>query len=249
MPLVTTQLGGLACRVFQHGDGPPRLAVVLCHGFGAPGEDLVPLGGELVHGRPELEDVRFVFPAAPLSLSGVIPGWDAARAWWMLDLDRLMSAQMGLGSPSKMAEAYRAEVPEGLAPARRHMMALVDELSRASGLPNSKIVLGGFSQGAMLAVDVSLRLEEAPAALVILSGTLIAEPEWKARAPVRKGLRVFQSHGRRDPILPFDNAERLRNLLAEAGLEVEFLPFDGEHTIPGEALGRVADLLSDRLKA
>jgi phospholipase/carboxylesterase len=133
------------------------MAVVLCHGFGAPGEDLVPLGAELVRGRPELEDVRFVFPAAPLALGGVLPGWDAARAWWMLDLERLMSAQMSLGDPSKVAAAFRAEVPEGLAPARRNLMALIDEVSRSSGLPTSKIVLGGFSQGAMLAVDVSLR--------------------------------------------------------------------------------------------
>jgi phospholipase/carboxylesterase len=84
---------------------------------------------------------------------------------------------------------------------------------------------------------------------VILSGTLIAEAEWRARAPARKGLRVFQSHGRRDPILPYDNAERLRGLLQDAGLEVDFLAFEGEHTIPMDALSRVADLLSARLKA
>jgi phospholipase/carboxylesterase len=223
--------------------------MVLCHGFGASGEDLVPLGAELANGRPELEDVRFVFPAAPLSLGGVLPGWDSARAWWMLDLDRLMSAQMGLGDPSRVAAAFRAEVPEGLAPARRHLMALVDELSRSSGLPTSSIVLGGFSQGAMLATDVALRLEEAPAALVVLSGTLIAEPEWKARASARKGLRVFQSHGRQDPILPYDNAERLRDLLKDGGLDLEFLAFEGGHTIPLEALSRVADLLSAPPKA
>ncbi len=105
------------------------------------------------------------------------------------------------------------------------------------------MILGGFSQGAMLATDVALRLEEAPAGLIIWSGTLISEPEWRKRAPARRGLGVFQSHGRQDPLLPFLRAVALRDLLIEAGLEVDFLAFDGEHTIPLEALERTADFL------
>jgi phospholipase/carboxylesterase len=244
MPLITTALGGLSCRIFQHSSAPPTRACVLCHGFGAPGEDLVGLGPELVALSPELGDVRFVFPAGPLSLSEMGPGWGQGRAWWKLDVDRLLSARLNARESEDVAAPFRAEIPDGLVSARRHLMALVDELSRGSGLSPSRIALGGFSQGAMLATDVSLRLEEAPAALAILSGTLIAEPEWRSRAAGRKGLPVFQSHGRQDPLLPFDNAERLRDLLSGAGLKVDFLPFDGEHTIPREALTRLARLLA-----
>ena len=61
------------------GDGP---AVVLCHGFGAPGDDLVPLA-EVLSAPPR---TRFFFPEAPLALPA--PYGDA-RAWWMLDLLRL----------------------------------------------------------------------------------------------------------------------------------------------------------------
>jgi len=105
------------------------------------------------------------------------------------------------------------------------------------------VVLGGFSQGAMVTTDLALRQDEAPAALVILSGTLLAESEWRARAVRRKGLRVLQSHGRQDPILPFAEAVLLRDLLQESGLAVEFLPFDGPHTISEEALDRLGALL------
>jgi phospholipase/carboxylesterase len=235
MPQVATQIGPLACRVFQQSDSPPELLVVMCHGFGAPGDDLVPLAPDLVRRRPELAHTRFVFPAAPLSLSSLGPGYGNGRAWWMLDMERLMSL-----SPVE----YRAEVPEGLAAARRALLAVLDELTRSTGLPRSKCVLSGFSQGAMLATDVALRLEEAPAALGILSGTLISEVQWRAKAAARKGLRVFQSHGREDPLLPYLNAEALRDLLSGAGLDVAFLPFEGGHGIPLEAVEGLADLLS-----
>ena len=62
------------------------------------------------------------------------------------------------------------------------LMALVDELGRGTGLAPGRIVLGGFSQGAMVATDVALRLEEPPAALVVLSGTLLCQDEWRRRA-------------------------------------------------------------------
>jgi phospholipase/carboxylesterase len=243
MALLTTQLGSLSCRVYQEAAGPPTLAVVLCHGFGAPGDDLVSLGPELVRRSPALAPVRFIFPSAPLSLAGIMPSaMGDSRAWWMLDMERMIAIRMGQGPQTP--EQLRAEVPDGLPQARRALMGLVDAAARATSLSLSRLVLGGFSQGAMLATDVAFRLEEAPAALAILSGAVVAEPDWRARAPARRGLRVLQSHGTEDPILPYDNAEVLRELLTEAGLKVDFVPFPGGHTIPMEALERLAQLLT-----
>jgi phospholipase/carboxylesterase len=59
---------------------------------------------------------------------------------------------------------------------------------------------------------------------------------------------VLQSHGRQDPILPFSDAGLLRDLLLEAGLSVDFLPFDGPHTISEEALEHLGALLLALLK-
>lgn len=243
MRRVSTRLGELDCQVVDAlpEGAAPELVVVLCHGFGAPATDLVPLGAELTALQPSLaRGVRFVFPAAPLSLS--MYGMHQARAWWHLPPEVLMGQLRDW-------ERFAREVPEGLKEARRAVMGVVSAVSAATKLPYGRIVLGGFSQGSMVTTDVTLRLEEAPAGLCILSGTLLAEAEWRQRAAARKGLPVFQAHGRYDDVLPFAPAERLRDLLTEAGLAVEFLPFDGPHTIAPDELERLAAFLVARLES
>ena len=233
MNTVTTQMGELTCRVI--GSEQPSFVVLLCHGYGAPGTDLVPMAHELMHLRPALgEHVRFLFPEAPLTL----PGFFGARAWWHIDVARYERA-LRTGELRDM----RTEIPEGLASARRKLMALLELAQVETGLPLSRFLLGGFSQGAMLATDVTLRLEEAPAGLAALSGTLLCEEEWRPRAAKRAGLPVLQSHGRVDPVLPFQAAEWLQELLTESGMDVEFIPFNGAHTIPGESMHALAGLI------
>jgi len=107
-----------------------------------------------------------------------------------------------------------------------------------------RLVLGGFSQGAMLATDVTLRLEEAPAGLCVLSGTLLCEKEWRLRAARRAQLPILQSHGRQDPILPFQGAVWLQEMFEGAGMTVEFHPFDGPHTIPESVLTATARFIA-----
>ena len=217
----------------------PELAVVLCHGFGASAADLIPLAADLLERAPPLGNrVRFVFPAAPVALPEF--GGGDARAWWPIDWE----TNLALRATGEAGRAtLRARVPEGLTQARRQLAACVEAVLQTSGLPAGRVVLGGFSQGAMVTTDLALRQDEAPAALVIFSGTLTAEAEWRSRAPRRKGLPVLQSHGRQDPILPFADAVALRDLLQQAGLVVDFLAFDGPHTIPEEALVRLSTLL------
>lgn len=232
---------GLKVRVFQANPQPPKAAVILCHGFGAPGNDLVSLGPALAAQHPALRDVRFYFPAAPLSLGEM--GWGDSRAWWLIDIDGLQRLQR---SEASLREYCQLE-PEGLAQARKALSALVHEVAAQTGLPFNRLVLGGFSQGAMLATDLALRLEEAPGALCILSGTLVNEPVWRKKAAARAGLPVFQSHGRQDAVLPFMAAQWLQQSLVEAGLQVEFVPFDAGHTISEDALMKLGGFLSRQL--
>lgn len=239
---ITTSLGGLECRVLQEGDGPPRAAVVICHGFGAPGDDLVGLYEELNSLAPALRGVRFVFPAAPLSLASM--GYGDARAWWLIDFEQIQALNAG---DLEALQEFRKEEPAGMAKARAMMLKAIDELAVQTGLPLSKLVLGGFSQGAMITTDLALRLPEPPAALVILSGTLLLEDVWRQKAKARAGLPIFQSHGRQDPILRFDAAERLRDLLTEAGSPPQWVPFDGPHAIPQSVLGKLAQFLAAQL--
>ncbi len=235
-----TRFGPLSCHLVDRlPDGTqPALSLVLCHGFGAPGDDLVPLADALL-ADPRLAKVRCIFPEAPLSLGGMGFG---ARAWWMIDVGRIDRAMR----EGRLLELVNEE-PDGLAAARRKLRACLEALLAASGHDWERLVLGGFSQGAMLSTDVALRAEEAPAGLAILSGTVLCESLWRKRAARRAGMPIVQSHGRADPLLPFTLAERLRELLREAGLTVGFHAFGGGHTIPPEVLPALADLVADRL--
>jgi len=202
------------------GDGP---LVVLLHGFGAPGDDLAPLW-RVIDAPP---GTRWAFPAAPLTLPGMGHG---GRAWWMIDLERLE-----LDHVEKLAR----EAPPGMSEAHAAVVAMLDALD--AELKPSKVVLGGFSQGAMLACDVALRSTRPLAGIALLSGTLVAEGEWTSRAAARKGLRVFESHGTADPLLPYAQAEKLQKVLREGGADVTWVPFRGGHEIPAavvDALGK-----------
>jgi phospholipase/carboxylesterase len=210
------------------GDGP---VVVLMHGFGAPGNDLVPLARVLDVPR----EVRFAFPEAPLDLG---PEAMNGRAWWWIDMAKIQVAMMRGTTIDRTRE-----VPEGITEARAKIVAMLEEIKGA--LSPSHLVLGGFSQGAMLACDVALRTEIPLSGLALLSGTLISEPEWAPLAPKRKGLRTVVTHGQSDPILPFTFAERLRDFLKTAGLDVAWVPFRGGHEIPPSALDGLAKLIRE----
>lgn len=213
------------------GSGP---MVVLMHGFGAPGDDLVALA-EHVRAQPE---VRFAFPAAPLQLEMGLPAELSGRAWWLIDMVELQRAVM-----LRDHATLTGRVPDGLAEAREQVLALLDALERDFDVPRSKLVLGGFSQGAMLATDVTLRAERPPAALAILSGSLICRAEWLPLMKARAGLPVLQSHGRADPVLSYEIADELRRELTAAGVTVDFVPFNGGHGIPPAALEGLSRLL------
>lgn len=231
-------IGPLECTVLDCDQAPARL-VVLCHGFGAPGDDLVPIGSRLRRDHPELAHrVRFVFPMAPLSLPG---GW-GGRAWWPLDAARI-AERIARGE----FEAVMAETPEGLGPARRQLLACLDALLLATGLGWGDLVLGGFSQGAMLSTDLALRADAAPRSLAVLSGALICASEWRRRAPRRRGLPVFQCHGLSDMVLPFPAGDALRALLEEAGLDVDFQRFGGGHGVPPAAVAALGELCCEGL--
>jgi len=243
MRVIETEMGGLSCRVLDATEsGELRGALVLCHGFGAPGTDLVALAPELIRHRPDLaRHVRFIFPAAPLDLGPMSFG---GRAWWHIDTGRYTNVRT-----EEDVLALTQEVPDGLDEARRRLRALLDELCASSGLAMGRVVLGGFSQGAMLALDTTLRLDEPPALLCLYSGAVIARQEWERRAKTRAGLEVIQTHGRQDPVLPFFIAEQLRDLLTDAGLEVSFSAFDGPHTISPEGVAALAERAADKLLA
>src|SRR5947209_296140 len=224
MHVETATWGGLTSTVVHNlpAGQKPRLAVVLCHGYGAPATDLVSLAQPLLGLQPQLDErVVLIFPGAPLDLAEL--GMPGGRAWWPVDLDRLINRRT-----PELLDQFRRLCPDGLVKSRDMLVALLAEASKHFGLTADRFVLGGFSQGAMLATDVALRLKKPPAGLCILSGALFNEPEWRRLAGERGPLTVFQSHGRYDSILSFPMGAALHEMLHNAGAEVDFLAFTGD---------------------
>jgi phospholipase/carboxylesterase len=229
------QLGGLRTRITGGTDGKGGgrgPLIILLHGFGAPGDDLVSLADDL--NVPT--GTRFVFPEGPLSLSF---GPSAARAWWLIDMARI-AADQAAGRLRDLSQ----DIPKGLAPARETILAFLKEVEHSFGADPRKTILGGFSQGAMLSCDVMLHSDRSYAGLVQLSGNVLAQPLWGPLMPKRKGLPVFQSHGMQDELLPYVGAERLRDILMHAGLSVEWHSFRGGHEIPRSVLQRLGPFIT-----
>jgi len=230
-PLRVTATGGADRE--GGGDGP---AIVLCHGYGAPGDDLVPLARVIDAGR----ELRWFFPEAPLELD-LGMGMES-RAWWHIDMMRLQEALMR-GEARMLAE----ETPVGLKEARAALESCLQELSSKFGVARERLILGGFSQGAMLSTEVALHASNPFAGLVLMSGTLLSESRWRAAAAnTGAQLDLLMSHGRADPLLPFEGAERLRAILEKAGAKVQWVPHGGGHEIPPVVLERVASFLRER---
>jgi len=210
------------------GDGP---LIVLMHGYGAPGDDLVPLARELDKSRV----LRFAFPQAPLDIG--MRMYDM-RAWWPLDIGRMQRAAID-GRLNEMAD----EIPPGLDEAKDCVQRFVKELQQVITIPKEGLLLGGFSQGAILACDVALRTAVPLQGLILLSGTLISASRWQSNAESRKGLKVFQSHGKEDAVLLFSLAQRLRDLLIDAKLDVNWNAFEGGHGIAPSLLPKLRSFI------
>ncbi len=206
---------------------PDALTVICLHGYGADGRDLAPLAEELQTRRP----IRWLFPDAPEVLD-----W-GGRAWFAIDVAAFEEGQR-TGTPRDLS----LKEPEGLEWAREELQRFIAAL----GVPWGNIVLMGFSQGAMLAVDLALRAEAPLAGVVILSGTLVDEKTTAALAPRKKGLPFLQSHGSADPILGFSQARALEKILIEAGWKGQLRRFEGGHAIPAEILEGLSGWLEKR---
>jgi phospholipase/carboxylesterase len=199
--------------------GGPTL--VMLHGYGSTPEAWLPFTGTLAWPHRG----RFVFPRGPETTvppDGPIGG----RAWWRLDLAAHIP-------PGKKVPDLSATQPPGIVRSAAQVRHLLRDLAISRRGP---VVLGGFSQGAMVASQVAFLSDDRLAALVLLSGTMVDEATWERAFASRRGLPVFISHGRRDEILPFEVAERLVRKLQAAGLQVTWFPFDGGHEIPVEVV-------------
>ncbi|WP_426163889.1 alpha/beta hydrolase [Sandarakinorhabdus sp. DWP1-3-1] len=171
--------------------GPPKQIVLLLHGYGSNGADLISLAP---HWRPSLPDALFLAPDAPQRSGG-------GYQWWPLH---------GFTPAALAAGATQA------APA---IEAFVDRKLAQYGLTDAELAIIGFSQGTMMALHVGLRRAAAPAAIVGYSGMLVGAHEL-AHADIVKP-PVLLVHGSADPVVPVAALHAAKADLARLGIEAE----------------------------
>ncbi|MFT3790700.1 MAG: hypothetical protein QM741_06405 [Rudaea sp.] len=198
------EAGGLAAIAV--GDPAAALVVVVLHGRGMQAADLAPFAHSLGG------DAWFVFPDAPLALP------PRGYSWWPVD------AEMRLRENG--ARDLHLLDPPGRIDAR----GLLARFCAAVG-QGRRLVLVGFSQGGMLAMDYVLHGGRADA-LALLSSSRIAFAEWTPLLSRLDGLPLLVAHGHDDDELAFAAGERLRDAALAGAAQVTWVPFGGGHEIP-----------------
>ena len=202
-------------------------AVVWLHGLGADGHDFEPVAAEL--GRGGLDDVRYVFPHAPM-LPVTINGGMTMRAWYDISGTEL---QRG-------TETDENGVRESAAIAR----ALVDEQVDL-GIAPSRIVLAGFSQGGAIALFAGLRLPFRIAGILALSTYLPVAESLSTQADAEnRDVPIFLGHGSHDPVVALALSERSREVMAHLGYVVETHTYPMAHSVCPEEIRDIGNWLS-----
>lgn len=205
----------------------PDASVIWLHGLGADGRDFLPIVPEL---RLTADSApRFVFPHAPVRAVTINSGM-RMRAWYdILGLSAgAVEDESGIRASGALVEEYIARELE-------------------AGVPAERIVLAGFSQGGAIALHVALRHRAALSGVLALSTYLPLQQKLDEFTSSGKGLAILMCHGKYDPIVPIDLAERSRDLLRASGYEVEWLEYGMQHQVCAEEITAIAAWLRARL--
>lgn len=206
--------------------GPEKASglVIFLHGYGADGADLLGLADVLA---PHLPGVAFVAPDAPERCVGGGFGFQWFPIPW---LD---------GSPQAAAEA-------GLVAAAEDLNGFLDAQLAAEGLAPDRLVLVGFSQGAMMSLHVAVRRAEPVAGVVAISGRLLAPERLEADAVSKPP--VLLVHGDQDPVVPFADMGKAGDALVAAGFQTFGHVMRGTgHGIAPDGLGVALQFIKERL--
>ena len=197
--------------------GEPEGLLVLHHGRGADEHDLLGLADAL---DPELR-LHVITPRAPLTLPG-LPG----HHWYVVP-------RVGYPDPETFHAAFAL------------LAGFHDELWQDTGIGPERTVLGGFSMGAVMSYALGLAGERpAPGGTLAFSGFIPTVEGWQPKLADRTALRAFIAHGRRDPVMDVGFARKARDLLAAAGLTVDYHESDAAHHIDPDHVAPAATWLS-----
>src|SRR5690606_19638210 len=197
--------------------GPdPRWCVLWLHGLGADGNDFAPLVPQLV--APGWPAIRFVFPHAPVRPVTINNGMPM-RAWYDI-------RDLGFGG----TVGDRADAG-GVAASVAQVEALIRR-EAGRGIPASRLVLAGFSQGGAIALSTALDRKESLAGIVALSTYLPLATQGEAGVAAAAAAQpVFMAHGSQDPVVPIDAGQRSAARLRAMGFDVEWHAYPMQHQV------------------
>ena len=200
--------------------GPkPEAAVIWLHGLGADGHDFEPIVPELGLKKA----VRFVFPHAPIRPVTINQGM-RMRAWYDI-------LQLGGGPEDE--------------PGLRASQKITEELIGAQGMPASKIVLAGFSQGGAIVLQTALRYPERLAGVVALSTYLpLASSAAAERSDANRTLPIFMAHGQYDDLIPLSRAKASREHLEKLGYKIEWHDYPMPHSVCAPEIADISAFFS-----
>ena len=204
--------------------------VLLLHGYTMEPEDLAPFMQTLRVGH-----TAYVLPQAPLDTR------QGGHTWW--PIDEVARQQQLARGPRDLADTE----PAGLGEARQRVEAMLTELHVSA--PQARLVLGGFSQGGMLACDVALHTATPLDALFLLSSSMLSRDSWTPLLPRLAKRPILLTHGTADDNIALAAGERLRDALADAGTQVRWVTFDGGHQIPLVVWRQLRRFLHERAAA
>lgn len=202
--------------------------VILFHGYGASADNLF----DLIPYLDPSESWNFIFPQAPVS--NKYEGFPI-RSWFDIDIEKLIAYNQ-----AKDLESFIHEVPAGMALLHETINAWISELK----LCPEQLVLGGFSQGAVCALDFALKAAKKLKGLLLFSSTIFNLPVWKELLAKGPSQNYFLSHGDKDDILDYQGALMLQHLLDQAKWKGTLHSFKGGHEIPLITLSKAREYLT-----
>jgi phospholipase/carboxylesterase len=188
--------------------GDPQGLLVLHHGRGSDEQDLMGLADVFDSDRRLI----VVTPRAPLQLPGS-PGYH----WYLVP-------RVGYPDPDSFRTAYT------------ELAAFHDELWERTGLGPERTVLGGFSMGTVMSYALGLGGDRpAPAGILAVSGFIPTVDGWQPSLDDRTATKILIAHGRQDAVIPVTFARQARDLLVQAGFDVDYRESDAGHNVdPGD---------------
>lgn len=197
---------------------PDKPTIIMFHGYGANAADLYSISE--LNFIQELE-LNWFFLDGPLAPPPV--AMFGGRGWFDVDIAHFQK----LIAEGRFKEFYARE-PEGIESLHDKITLFLESMK----LLPTEVILGGFSQGAMVCTDYLYSRNYKPKGLIYLSGTVIRQNNWLAGS--LEGVPIFQSHGKFDDILPVQGALHFKSLSKSKNHTLEI--FQGGHEIPIEIL-------------